>query len=1095
MLCSKRRHAALVVLCVLLSFVCFARNVLRAQPAQHSATANDEAALRSLVGQFFDAYAKEDSEGWLRLWSAKSPELAARRKSLQQLFADDDRIEVKDILIGRLAVEGDSASLRVSVEINAVEAKTGKPATGLGKMNRAFRFVKEEGMWKVWGESSAEEDLVAALLAAKSEVERAALLEADKELMTVELRKALIARGRSLSQRGDFSQALILDQLAQTLAEKIGDKAGLTTALYRIGGDYRNQGNFNPALEYLQKALALARESQDKSAMAAVLYEIGAIHSSRGAFDLALETLQNSLSLGREAGNKNISSLALNNIAITYARLGQYDQALDSFQESLRIQEEVGNKSNVAAMLGNIGNVYRHQGNYGLALETYQKSLRLCEESGSKDCVALTLNNIGNVYYFQNDYDLALEFYSKSLALKVELGVKQRIAVSLGNVGNIKRDQGNYGQALDYYKKSLAIYEEIKATPDMPDVLKNVGNTYLLQGDYKQALDYSQRGLTLAESVGEQVGIIASLNQIALVRLAQKDYGKALESAERATVIARQIGERDELWGALVTKGKAQRALGQTARARQSFDDAIETVEALRSDVAGGEQQQQSFFADKLAPYHEVVDLLLAQNKAGEAFTYAERARARVLLDVLRSGRVNVTKAMTAQEQAQERSFSTQMVSLNTQIAREESRKQPDAARISDLKTRLQTARRDHEAFQNGLYAAHPELKVQRGEAQTIKLEETAELLPDTKSALLEYVVTDEKTYLFVLTRSSRVHPAVVDVKVYPLAVKQKELAERTERFRQSLAARDLRFREPASELYDLLLKPARAELQDKATLVIVPDGVLWQFPFQALQPGPNRYLLEDYAISYSPSLTVLREMSKVRKREAQPVASLLAFGNPSLGRQTVERLKSVNRDEDLAPLPEAEKEVEVLRQLYGAARSKVYVGAEAREDRIKTEAGQYGILHLATHGVLNNASPMYSHLVLSQTDGSASEDGLLETWEIMNLDLRAKLVVLSACETGRGRLAAGEGVIGLAWAVFVAGCPTTVVSQWKVDSAGTTELMSEFHRRLHKQTGNASPDVSTARALQQAAIKLLHSKDYRHPFYWAGFVVVGDGR
>jgi CHAT domain-containing protein len=239
----------------------------------------------------------------------------------------------------------------------------------------------------------------------------------------------------------------------------------------------------------------------------------------------------------------------------------------------------------------------------------------------------------------------------------------------------------------------------------------------------------------------------------------------------------------------------------------------------------------------------------------------------------------------------------------------------------------------------------------------------------------------------------------------------------------------------------------------------------------------------------------VLREMSKPRRKESETVSSLLAIGNPSLGKETAARAKAVNRDEDLAPLAEAEKEVEALRRLYGAARSQVYVGTEAREDRIKRDAGRYGILHFATHGSLNEASPMYSHLVLSQTEAGADEDGLLETWEIMNLDLQARLVVLSACETARGKVTAGEGVIGLAWAVFVAGCPTTVVSQWKVDSASTTELMLEFHRHLQAKKQHNDADASTARALQQAAIKLLRSNEYRHPFYWAGFLVVGDGR
>src|SRR5262249_14372501 len=139
--------------------------------------------------------------------------------------------------------------------------------------------------------------------------------------------------------------------------------------------------------------------------------------------------------------------------------------------------------------------------------------------------------------------------------------------------------------------------------------------------------------------------------------------------------------------------------------------------------------------------------------------------------------------------------------------------------------------------------------------------------------------------------------------------------------------------------------------------------------------------------------------------------ATLLALGNPLLGKETINRATLTLRDGKLDPLPEAEQEVRALRQLYGTARSKVYIGAEAREDRVKSEAGQAKILHFATHGMLNNASPMYSHLALAQ--GGANEDGLLEAWELMQLDLQAELVVLSACETARGRVGAGEGVIG----------------------------------------------------------------------------------
>jgi CHAT domain-containing protein len=195
--------------------------------------------------------------------------------------------------------------------------------------------------------------------------------------------------------------------------------------------------------------------------------------------------------------------------------------------------------------------------------------------------------------------------------------------------------------------------------------------------------------------------------------------------------------------------------------------------------------------------------------------------------------------------------------------------------------------------------------------------------------------------------------------------------------------------------------------------------------------------------------------------------------------------------------LPEAERQDRTLWQLYGMAHSRVYTGAEAREDRFKAEAGRYRILHLAAHGVLNDASPMYSHIVLSQGASDATEDGLLETWELMNLDLNADMVVLSACETARGSVRPGEGMVGLSWGFFVAGSPTTLVSQWKVDSSATTELMLGFYRHLKAGVGGPEasqpPPTSKAAALREASLKLISNERYAHPFYWAGFVLIGD--
>ncbi len=191
--------------------------------------------------------------------------------------------------------------------------------------------------------------------------------------------------------------------------------------------------------------------------------------------------------------------------------------------------------------------------------------------------------------------------------------------------------------------------------------------------------------------------------------------------------------------------------------------------------------------------------------------------------------------------------------------------------------------------------------------------------------------------------------------------------------------------------------------------------------------------------------------------------------------------------------LPETEKEVQALSRLFPPTRRKVLLGSEAREDVFKALTSNAGTIHFATHGVLDNRQPLYSFLLFSRDSNDPENDGLLEAREIMNLKLNARMAVLSACETARGRIGAGEGVVGISWAFFIAGCPTTVVSQWKVDSAAATNLMIPFYRFLNSQ--NPKVAVSKAGALRQAMIGLMRDARYRHPYYWAGFVVMGSDR
>lgn len=290
---------------------------------------------------------------------------------------------------------------------------------------------------------------------------------------------------------------------------------------------------------------------------------------------------------------------------------------------------------------------------------------------------------------------------------------------------------------------------------------------------------------------------------------------------------------------------------------------------------------------------------------------------------------------------------------------------------------------------------------------------------------------------------------------------------------------------------------PGRADnsrtsaLSNVTSLVIAPDGPLWRVPFQALRTPRNRFLIEERPISYTPSLTALAALEDRRRARTPLTPFLVALGDPAIASATGSGLGNAQRGSAVVRLPEAAREVRAIGNLYGAAKSAVLVDTAASERAIRELVSHASVLHVATHGFLENTNPMYSHLMLAPSGPDASRDhttdGRLEAWEVLDMDIRANVAVLSACQSAGGA-GFGEGVVGLSWSLFAAGASTAVVSQWEVDSASTTSLMIAFHQGLLKPGATATPPS----ALRQAQLTLLKNPQFRHPFYWAGFVSIG---
>jgi CHAT domain-containing protein len=587
------------------------------------------------------------------------------------------------------------------------------------------------------------------------------------------------------------------------------------------------------------------------------------------------------------------------------------------------------------------------------------------------------------------------------------------------------------------------------------------------------------------------LGVAAVLLNESTVSYAQKEYAKTIEQADKAAAIAKPQ-DADLFWQARYRAGKAQYKSGKLDLARQAFVEAIATIETLRPQRKRGYEPR--FYESKLAPYQAMVDVAISEGKGNEAFDYAERAKSRTLTGVLQSAKVWITKTMTTREREQERKFLTDVAAFNTRIQREMERQNPNKVRINDLTEKLGKARKDYAAFRDRLFARRPRLKTLRGEGKPLDAARASALLTDAETALLDFVETDENAYLFAFTKAggrARSRQPASSLKIYVIGVDRGDLYARATRFQEAISSRSDDAQAQARELYDLLLKPAQEQISAQKHLVIAPDAVLWNLPFQALRTEDGRYLIENYAVSYAPSLTALGAISTLRARQkprrtAPP--SLLALINPALGPAIETRVKSILPDEQPGQTPDAQTEVDELSKLYGERRVAVLVGPGASEDRIKAEAGKYDLLHLDVRSVLNETAPLFSFAALS-SNAEAKEDGALEVKEIFDLDLKSDLAVISASELAWPKAGAMRSMTGLTWAWFVAGCPATVVSRWRTDES--FDLALEFHRRIISSWRKESK----ARTWQAAVRQSLSREERRHPYFWAGFSVLGDAR
>ena len=628
----------------------------------------------------------------------------------------------------------------------------------------------------------------------------------------------------------------------------------------------------------------------------------------------------------------------------------------------------------------------------------------------------------------------------------------------LGNLADVAYAERDFGRALALGREAVGALEEHVVrlpaearTDEAGRVVRSIlAPTLALVGDAERHLDRladSEATLGRARALARELGILeveaGAVGSLGWTALARGDPRGALLRFNEARALARRLDHVALLMSVETGAARSLDALGRGAEAVEAFGRAMALVEDLRGRLSETDLRA-GFLDDKQAIYHAAVRAALSQGREAEAFGFAERARARAFLDLL-GGHTVLSRART-------RALAGEEIRLRASLAEAQALlRTAGAAGRAAARSRLEAAEIAYRGFVDRVRRESPE-QASLMTVEPVMLAEVQRLLP-AGTVLLEFMVTETETILWVVERAAS--------RTFRLPAPRAELAKRVDGLRRALSehAPLAEVERQARELDELLLAPARPYLGAER-LLLVPHDVLHYLPFAALRSPSGRWLVEDHTLAVLPSASVLRYLEGKGRGATGPV---VALGNPELGPALALRY--------------AEREARAVGQLHPGAM--VLLGAEATEARIKELAPRARILHLASHGDLDERAPLRSALLLAP---GGAEDGRLEVGEVLGLELEASLVVLSACETGLGRLSRGDELVGLQRAFLYAGTPAVVTTLWKVDDRASFLLMREFHARL-----GADGPAEALRHAQRATLA-----EAPHPFAWAGFVLAG---
>ena len=897
---------------------------------------------------------------------------------------------------------------------------------------------------------------------------------AGKDVDAAAEARALTWIGLAHWRLGNHEQARVIGEQALALKVEHSLTAQYSRSYNALGLLAWTENRLSEAELLFGRAAIAAGEAYDSRARAVALGNLALVQTELGQFSQARAGFEEMQVTMAELGEIRLEGNALNNLGMLEIRLGDPRAAIPLLHRSLALYDSIDYDTGTQSALGQLGVAHTNLGDPGQAFAVLDSAFALASDQGLQQEQASILEAMAELYRAAGDFPRALEVYDRAKTINADLGLDVETGADLRGEADIYVRLGDLVRARDTTLEALKIH---RAAGAPMDVLLDL----LLLAEILDRLDKADevdRRIEEARSVASDLGARVARVELGLTEARIADRHR--RSVEVLTIIGRiepdlARGGYSAEWEARLLESRARERLGQTEQAAAAGRRAVASVERVRRNFGSG-TLRTAMVADKREVYEQLITVLLRSGEVGEAFVVADAARGRVLFERLPSAG-QAPSARSAHTSA----FSDGELLLSRidrlvesvdlmEVTPPEALTSDQARELESLYGRLTQARREYEGLLVlAAETARDEAAFLGGARADVEAIRSA-LGPH--QLLIEYFVPVRgPVVVFAVSRD--------EIRAMESPIDAANLASRV-RLTRDLLARS----EDSSDrldyllggMYEALLEPLlHAGLLSAADeLIIVPHRELVYLPFAALRDRTtSRYLVQDFTLRVLPSAAALPVLAQ------RPAVT-----------------GGLSRGSAFAPfadrLPATRMEVQAVTDESG--RIKRYVGSRATERAVREALEDPGLVHLATHGILNVRNPMFSRLELARgAVDDPADDGRLEVHELLSLRIEAPLVFLSGCETGVGAahstaFAQGEDFATLAQAFLYSGAGNVVATLWPVEDAGAAEFAGQFYRHL---TGDA-PGVALAEA--QRAM-LVHER-YQNPYYWAAYQVAGyNGR